>query len=101
MRKFLRIATLSYVAVALAWFVAGIILFPDGVHVCGSAYCGKQGQPHTRDDFERFEIWQTGLMFGWPLALIATSWLNRVKSHPSPNKKLNVKARENVRNANT
>ena len=101
MRKFVRIAALSFVAVALAWFAAGIILFPDGVHACGSAYCGKQGQPHTPDDFERFEIWQTGLMFGWPLVLIAAWWLNRGKSHPGPYEKLNVKARENVRNPNS
>lgn len=99
MRKLIRIAALSYVAVAFAWFVAGIFLFPDGVHEFGSAYCGKQGQPHTRDDFERFQIWQTGLMFGWPLVLIAAWCLNRGRPPPNPYDKLNAKMRENVRKA--
>lgn len=97
LRSFVRAIAISLVAFGFVWFAGGFILLPDApIHACGTAYCGKQGQAHTQRDFERFEIWETGLKFGWPLILVAAWWLNPRK--PKPYDKLNAKARENARN---
>src|SRR5678815_1441633 len=91
MRKVITAAAKIYLALNVVWFVGGLIAFPDTpIHPCGTAYCGKQGQPHSRTDFEYHNIWQTGLWVSWPLILVAAWWLSRGKS-PDPYAKLNEK----------
>jgi hypothetical protein len=94
MRNLLTAAAKIYLALGVVWFVGGFVLFPDTpIHACGTAYCGKQGQPHSRSDFEHHNIWKLGLTFGWPLMFVAGLWLNRGKL-PNPYAKLNEKRRE-------
>ena len=60
------------VAVAMvAYFLYGLIRFPDSpIHPCGwGSYCGKQGQPRTPEDYRANQLWQTGLMWGWPVGM--------------------------------
>ena len=98
--NFVRALAIFLVVFGFVWFLGGFIVFPDApIKACGSGYCGKQKQPHTERDFKRFEIWETGLKFGWPLVLVAMWWLNHRK--PNPYEKLNAKARENARNVET
>jgi hypothetical protein len=65
-------------------FAYGLIRFPDApLHSCVEHdYCGKQGQPHTRKDFEQFEIWQNTLFCIWPIGMLALFFLNRDRIRP-------------------
>jgi hypothetical protein len=81
MQSMVRFLLGFFVAFCFVWFFGGLAIFPDApIRQCGTAYCGKKGQPHTMHDFEMFELWQTGLMFGWPLAIASIWWLGRRKS---------------------
>ena len=71
------------VGVMLTWFFGGILLYSDApIHLCNpranylytvhpDGYCGKQGQPHTALDFQRFTLWQDVLFWLWPLGMCA------------------------------
>jgi hypothetical protein len=60
-------------ATMLVYFVYGLVRFPDApIHPCGEGrYCGKQGQPHAVEDYRAHQSWQIGLMWLWPLGMIA------------------------------
>lgn len=78
MRVLARYFLGAFVVVAFVWFFAGIALFPDApIRPCGTEYCGKQGQAHTKLDFEMFELWEVSLKFGWPLVIASIWWLGR------------------------
>jgi len=80
MRKSSRFFAATVIALGFAWFGWGMVKFPDApIRPCGAAYCGKQSQPHTQIDFERFHAWETGLMFGWPFVLASFGWLARTR----------------------
>ena len=70
-----------------AWFIGGMVLFPDApIHQCGLGYCGKQGQAHTKQDFEAFQLWENFMMVGWPFVVVSLGWLGRqslVGKHPA------------------
>jgi hypothetical protein len=78
-------STLSWVlAIAMfSVFFYGIIRFPDGpIHPCPDhGYCGKQGQPHTLQDFIAFRTWETTIFYLWPIGLVTLVLLRR-KRHP-------------------
>jgi hypothetical protein len=77
-RKLCRAVVTVFFAIGVAWFFGGIILFPDApIQRCGTGYCGKQHQAHTQRDLEHFNIWENGLMFGWPLMIVAAWWLQK------------------------
>jgi hypothetical protein len=80
MRKSSRFLAAVVITLGFAWFFWGMVKFPDGpIRPCGVAYCGKQSQPHTQIDFDRFRAWETGLMFGWPFVLASFGWLARTR----------------------
>ena len=60
-------------ATMLGFLVYGLVRFPDSpIHPCGDGgYCGKQGRPHSIEDYRAHQFWQTGLMWLWPLGMIA------------------------------
>jgi hypothetical protein len=60
-------------------FAYGIILFPDApIHPCAEThFCGKQGQPRTPDDFRRYQRWETGMLWIWPLGIGALILVKR------------------------
>jgi len=63
----------------LCFFFYGVVRFPDSpIHPCEEhQYCGKQGQPHTYNDFKAFTFWQTTCLYTWPVGLLAVFLLNR------------------------
>ena len=76
MTRVRRTIAIALLALAGAWLLGGLVLFPDGpIHACASGYCGKQGQPRTLQDFGRYRIWEGGLGFGWPGVMLAAWWL--------------------------
>ena len=57
--------------IAAATLVYGIIAFPDApLRQTGSGYIGKQGAPHTREDYERFKLWEKLILSGFGLAFL-------------------------------
>ena len=58
---------------AAATLLYGVIAFPDAPirEVATSYYEGKYGVPHTREEFERFKLWETTVFaaFGLTAAL--------------------------------
>ena len=78
MHRFGRLLAGTVVALGFAWFSWGLVTFPDApIRPCGASYCGKQSQPRTQVDFERFRTWETGFMVGWPVVLASFGWLVR------------------------
>lgn len=57
----------------------GLVRYPDApLHPCVSAdYCGKQGQPHTEEDYKRFLTWQSMLEWTWLPGMLVLYVLNR------------------------
>ena len=66
-------------AAMFGYFAYGLARFPDSpIHPCGKGrYCGKQGQAHTLEDFLADQLWQTGLMWGWPLGMVVLVLIKR------------------------
>ncbi len=74
-----------------ALFIYGMGRFPDGpIHKCvvsrgyaiiqhPSGYCGKQGQPHTAEDYRIFEVWEETLFVTWPIGLAALFALRKMQ----------------------
>lgn len=63
-------------------FFYGWFRYPDApIYKCsgGVGYCGKQGQPHSRADYQAFELWQTVLFILWPVGMLAMFFLGRGK----------------------
>jgi hypothetical protein len=92
MRNIARTAVKVLMLLAAVWFVVGFLLFPDGpIQPCGSSYCGKQHQPHTRSDYELYQFWDISSFW---LAIVAISlggWLFGSKRNPY--EKLNAQRR--------
>ena len=71
--KRLRTAVAWLLGVAMAgFFVYGMFRFPDNpIHPCSEhGYCGKQGQPHTEQDYQAFSRWNDLLSY-WPAGIVA------------------------------
>jgi hypothetical protein len=67
------------IATMIGYFAYGLVRFPDSpIHPCGEGrYCGKQGQPRTLADYRAHQLWQTGLMWGWPLGMVVLFLIKR------------------------
>ena len=65
--------------IMLVFFFYGIVRYPDGpIHPCGvNRYCGKQGQPHTLQQYRAFKRWETTLFYMWPVGLVSLALWNR------------------------
>jgi len=72
MKQLWKILAGIVIAIMLGYFAYGLVRFPDApIHPCGeNRYCGKQGQPRTVEDYRAHQMWQTGLMWGWPLGIV-------------------------------
>lgn len=79
--KIRKAATAVIAATMFVFFSYGIVRFPDGpIHPCGTTrYCGKWGRPHTLQQYRAFEIWETTLIYMWPVGLIFLALLNKDK----------------------
>jgi hypothetical protein len=57
----------------------GVLRFPDSpIRPCVEhGYCGKLGQPRTREDFVSFSRWQTAIFVVMPLGLLSLYLLDR------------------------
>ena len=92
--KIIQILTGCVILVMGAVFFYGVGRYPDGpIHPCvegenylikyhPDGYCGKQGQPHTADEYQAFETWQTTFLFVWPLGMAALFILQRKRPNP-------------------
>jgi hypothetical protein len=79
--KLIRVASSWILCAAMAgFFLYGMVRFPDNpIHPCAQhGYCGKQGQPHTAQDFQAFSQWETVMMY-WPAGFFALVLLNRTR----------------------
>jgi hypothetical protein len=75
-----------FVYAIAAWcagcFLYGIIFFVDAPFhestpqspCVNAAFCGKDGTPHTREEFEAFVAWQNMLILSWLVGL-PTMWI--------------------------
>ena len=71
-------------AILFSYFVGR---FGDGpIHKCvagrpyaitqhPSGYCGKQGQPHTEEDYQAYQTWETILFIVWPTGMASIAAL--------------------------
>ena len=78
MWKLFKYFAIGVFAFAMIWFLSGIMRFPDApIKICGEeTYCGKQGQTHTKQDFEAFQFWQSSLFVTHPLGILMAILLN-------------------------
>ena len=69
-------------AIMMVTLVYGFWRFPDApIHPCSEhGYCGKQGQPHSQQDFAAFHVWETALIWMWPPGMLALYLLQRKPS---------------------
>jgi hypothetical protein len=65
--------------VIVAISASGMILYPDApIHPCAEhVYCGKQGQPHTRQDFVEYNVWVKMCTWGCPIGVVIVVLLQR------------------------
>lgn len=72
---------LTYVVLAYMFtlFGYGLIKYPDApLHPCiRASYCGKQGQSHTQQQYDRFLAWQATFEWSWPIGMLALYLLNQ------------------------
>ena len=67
----------AVVIAMMALFLYALWRFPDNPqYPCTQhGYCGKQGQPHTREDFEAFTAWSDTVFWVWPLGMLTAFFL--------------------------
>lgn len=67
------------VAAMVLAFGYGWIHYPDApLRACPEhGYCGKQGQPHTPEDYARFMNWVRLLVVVWPAGVAALLLIHR------------------------
>jgi hypothetical protein len=71
--KRLRTAVAWVLGATMAgFFVYGMFRFPDNpIHPCSEhGYCGKQGRPHTEQDYQAFSQ-SNDLLSYWPAGIVA------------------------------
>jgi hypothetical protein len=81
-------------AVMVALFIYVGVRFPDApIHKCRagtayaitqhpSGYCGKQGQPHTENDYHAYEFWEMVLFIVWPAGMASIAALRYLRRQP-------------------
>ncbi len=69
--KALLVVCILAALVAAATLIYGVIQFPDApIRQTGSSYVGKHGAPRTREDYERFKLWEKLMFSGFGLAFL-------------------------------
>ncbi len=65
----------------IIFFFYGFMQFPDSpIRLCGeNQYCGKQGQSHTVEDFERYKRYGTINIISFPISFFLLFINNRNK----------------------
>ena len=68
----LRVVTLLTATLAGGTLLYGFINFLDApIRPTATGYVGKQGQPHTAQDYENFLAWERALFIAFPATFIA------------------------------
>jgi len=63
---FIRVALVVIAALILAY---GAFKWPDApIRETAGGVVGKTGSPHTREEYEMFELWKKSLLVAFPLA---------------------------------
>ena len=69
--RILLVLTIAVCLLAAATGLYGVYNFPDApIRQTGSGYVGKGGKPHTREEFERFILWQQVMFIVFPSAFV-------------------------------
>jgi hypothetical protein len=67
--KALQFAGVAMVLAAALTLAYGIFKFPDApIRQTATGVVGKTGLPHTREDYELFELWERSVLVVVPLA---------------------------------
>ena len=79
MKRICNVLSWVVASTMICIFIYGIVRFPDNpIYPCTAhGYCGKQGQPHTWDDYVAFEQWSTIMFYLWPTGIISLILLRR------------------------
>jgi hypothetical protein len=77
--RIVRVFIVAYVF----WFLSGIVLFPHApIRECPdqslSRYCGKGGVPYSEAAYQRFQVWENGLIVGFVLLIPMGIWQRRL-----------------------
>jgi hypothetical protein len=74
-----NVAIAVIVTIMLVLLSYGIVRFPDGpIYPCHTnRYCGKQGQPHTFQQYRTYKTWETTMLYVWPVGLITLAFLKK------------------------
>jgi hypothetical protein len=77
-RNATSLAVLLYLLVLLGF---GLVRYPDApLEPClTSSFCGKQGQPHTEQEYRQFLTWQALLEWTWIPGVLVLFFLNRAR----------------------
>jgi hypothetical protein len=88
-----RIAAWATVLSMMGIFFYFSFRFPDApIHKCSShGYCGKQGQPHSPEDYVSFSGWQSVLFYSWPPGILLLGLLHKRIPKPPDEIPKNVK----------
>ena len=71
MAKTLLVVCILAALFAAATLIYGVIAFPDApIREAGSSYVGKHGAPHTREEYERFNLWEILIFSSFGLAFL-------------------------------
>ena len=69
-RTLLLLTILACLTAAITGFY-GVYKFPDApIRQSDSGYVGRIGQPHTKEDFDAFNSWQTMMFIVFPSAFV-------------------------------
>jgi hypothetical protein len=81
MKNLRRYATYAIATMMFGVFFYGMFHYPDApIRPCiNHGYCGKQGQPHSVQEFSDFKLWETTLMWAWPIGMLALFFLKKKK----------------------
>lgn len=73
----------------LSFFFYGLYLYSDApIQPCGeNSYCGKQGQPHTYEDYVAYNRHYSIVPWLFALSVLSMAYLNRRKYNNIFNKK--------------
>jgi len=79
MQRLRKAITAVLAPAMLIFFFYGLYRFPDApFRPCNAQqYCGKQGKPHTLEEYIAFKRWESTLIWLWPSGMLVLFLLNR------------------------
>jgi hypothetical protein len=81
-QKILKSLGVIFLIGSFTWFFYGSYRFYDGpISLCGeNKYCGKQGQIHSKEDYDSFIFWKNTSFPSHLVSMIIIYLLNKYKN---------------------